>query len=81
MRLVEMITMVKVSIEVHSGTAHCTVSVKAQSIERAMNVVRGSYPGCTARVKFPIDPEGFFVKESTPRGELVGVDQADLTAA
>lgn len=64
--------MVKVSIEVHNGTAHCTVSVKAQSIERAMSVVRGRYPGCTVRVKFPIDPAGFFVKEPTQRAGIVG---------
>ena len=53
--------MVKVSIEVRDGAVHFNVSVKAQSIERAVRVVRGSYPGCDIRVKFPIDPEGFFV--------------------
>jgi hypothetical protein len=81
MQQMEVVRMVKVSIEVHNGTAHFNVSVKAQSIERAMTVVRGSYPGCTARVKFPIDPEGFFVKESTSQAGIVGVDQADLIAA
>ena len=73
--------MVKVSVEVHNGAAHFSVSVKAQSIERAMSVIKGSYPGCTARIKFPIDPEGFFVKESTPQAGIVGVDQAELIAA
>ncbi len=73
--------MVKVSIEVHNGTAHFNVSVKAQSIERAVSVVRRSYPGYTVRVKFPIDPEGFFVKEPTLRAGIVGVDQPDLIAA
>ena len=73
--------MVKVSIEVHTGAAHFNVSVKAQRIERAVSVVRRSYPGYTVRVKFPIDPEGFFVKEPTPRAGIVGVDQPDLIAA
>ncbi len=73
--------MVKVSIEVHNGAAHFTVSAKAQSIERAMSVVRGSYPGCTVRVKFPIDPDEFFVKESTPRAGIVDVSQPNLIAA
>ena len=73
--------MVKVSIEVCNGAVHFNVSVKAQSIERAVSVVRGSYPGCVVRVKFPIDPEGFFVKEPAARTSIVEVDQPDLIAA
>ena len=73
--------MVKVSIEVRNGAAHFNVAVKAQSIERAVSVVRGSYPGCAFRVKFPIDPEGFFMNEPAPRTGIVEVDQPDLLAA
>lgn len=73
--------MVKVSIEVRNGAAHFNVAVKAQSIERAVSVVRGSYPGCAVRVKFPIDPEGFFMNEPAPRTGIVEVDQPDLLAA
>jgi hypothetical protein len=77
----EVSMMVKVSIEVCNGAVHFNVSVKAQSIERAVSVVRGSYPGCVVRVKFPIDPEGFFVKELAARTSIVEVDQPDLIAA
>ncbi len=73
--------MIKVTIEVHNGSTHFNVSVKAQSIERAMSIVRGRYPGCTIRIKFPIDPEGFFVKEPTPRAGIIGVEQPELIAA
>ena len=73
--------MVKVSIEVRNGAALFEVVVRAQSIERAASVVRGSYPGCVVRVKFPIDPEGFFVKEPAPWTRIVEVDQPDLLAA
>lgn len=73
--------MVKVSIEVRNGAAHFNVAVKAQSIERAVSVVRGSYPGCAVRVKFPIDPEGFFMNEPAPRTGIVEVNQPDLLAA
>ena len=73
--------MVKVSIVVRNGAAHFNVAVKAQSIERAVSVVRGSYPGCAVRVKFPIDPEGFFMNEPAPRTGIVEVDQPDLLAA
>lgn len=72
--------MVKVSIEVHNRAAHFSVAVKAQSIEQAMRVVRGRYPGCTARVRFPIDPEGFFAKEPTPWAGIVGVEQAGVNS-
>jgi hypothetical protein len=77
----EVTTMVKVSIEVRNGATHFNVAVRAQSIKRAVSVVRGSYPGCVVRVKFPIDPEGFFVKEPAARTSIVEVDQPDLIAA
>jgi len=73
--------MVKVSIEVHNGAALFKVAVRAQSIERAASVVRGSYPGCDIKVKFPIDPEGFFVPEPTPRMGKVGIEQPEFIAS
>ena len=73
--------MVKVSIEVRNGADHFNVAVKVQSMEWAVSVVRGSYPGCAVRVKFPIDPEGFFMNEPAPRTGIVEVDQPDLLAA
>jgi hypothetical protein len=81
MRPTGVATMVKVSIEVRNGTAHFNVAIRAQSIERAASVARGSYPGCAVRVKFPIDPEGFFVNEPAPGAGIVGVESADLIAA
>ena len=54
--------MVKVSIEVHSGTARFAVAVQAKSIQRALSIVAARYPGSVASVKFPIDPEGFFLE-------------------
>jgi hypothetical protein len=56
--------MVKVSIEVHDGTARFAVAVLAQSIEQAMSIVAARYPGSVARVKFPSNPESFFGEES-----------------
>ena len=73
--------MVKVSIEVHNGAALFEVAVRAQSIERAASVVRGSYPGCDIRVKFPIDPPGFFMPEPTPRMGIGGVERPEFIAA
>jgi hypothetical protein len=56
--------MVKASIEVHSKTACFVVAVQAKSIQRALSIVATRYPGSVARVKFPIEPEGFFVEDS-----------------
>jgi len=56
--------MVKVSIEVHSGTARFAVAIKAQSIQQALSIVAARYPSNASRVKFPIDPESFFVEDS-----------------
>ena len=56
--------MVKVSIEVHDGTARFAVAVLARSIRQALNIVATQYPGSVARVKFPINPEDFFVEDS-----------------
>jgi hypothetical protein len=56
--------MVKVSIEVHSGTACFAVAIKAQSIHQALSIVAARHPSSVTRVKFPIDPESFFVEAS-----------------
>ena len=55
--------MVQVSIEVRNGTARFMVGVKANNIQQALRIVQSRYPAKVAAVKFPIDPEGFFVDE------------------
>ena len=59
----KVIHMVKVSIEVRNGTVRFTVGVRARNIEQAQRIVQTRYPAKVAAVKFPIDPEGFFVEE------------------
>jgi hypothetical protein len=56
--------MVKVSIEVHHGSARFSVAVKAQSIHQALSIVAARHPTSGARVKFPINPESFFIEDS-----------------
>lgn len=46
--------MVKVSIQVRSGAARFDVAVSAESVERAIDLVGGSYPGCDVRANLPI---------------------------
>jgi hypothetical protein len=45
--------MVKVSIEVGSGATQFDVEVQAESIQRAMSLVRERYPMSNVRVKSP----------------------------
>ena len=59
----KVIHMVKVSIEVRNGTARFMVEVKAKNIKQALRIVQTRYPAGVATVKYPIDPEGFFVEE------------------
>jgi hypothetical protein len=53
--------MIKVSMEVREGAALYRVAVQAESISRAVSLVKGRHPGRDVRVVFPIDPEGFFL--------------------
>jgi hypothetical protein len=53
-------TLIQVVIEVRSGTASFRVSVRAQSIQQAISLVRGNYPGAEASLVLPVEPEAFF---------------------
>ena len=55
--------MVRISVEVSSGAARFRVSVQAQSIERALEIVERQNPGKDCKVRFPIDAEPFFLEE------------------
>jgi len=52
----EAIPMVKVSMEVRKGASRFAVAVSAESIQRAISLVRGRYPGGDCRVLLPVDP-------------------------
>jgi hypothetical protein len=56
--------MIKISVQVSSGTARFRVAVQAESIERALESVVRQYPGKVCEVTFPIDPETFFVEDT-----------------
>jgi hypothetical protein len=61
--------MVRISVEVRSGSARFRIGVQASSIREALGLVKGKYPRGVVRVLFPIEPEGFFVREpSAPAG-------------
>jgi hypothetical protein len=56
--------MIRISVEVGSSEAACFRElVRAESIERAVDIVSGHHPDSEVRVLFPIDPEMFFAEE------------------
>ena len=64
--------MIRISIEVRSGTARFKVSAQAESIEGALEIARRYNSGKECKVVFPIDPEGFFVEDDLGRDGAVG---------
>jgi coproporphyrinogen III oxidase-like Fe-S oxidoreductase len=56
--------MIRISVQVSSGTARFRVAIQAESIERALENVARQYPDKVCEVAFPIDPETFFVEDS-----------------
>ncbi len=56
--------MIRISVQVSSGAARFKVTVEAESIERALEIVARQNPGKEYEVMFPIDPETFFVEDS-----------------
>ena len=63
--------MVRVSVQVSSGSARFMVRVQAESIERALEIAHRHNPAAECRVTFPIDPESFFADGLTPGVETV----------
>jgi hypothetical protein len=73
---------VKVSIEVRSGAARFDVAVRASSIQRALSMVGGWYPGAHHQVKFPIDhPESFLAEDLVTQAGMVSFEQLAQVAA
>ena len=65
--------MVRISIEVSNGAARFSVSVQAESIERALEIVQRHNPGKDCKVGFAIDAEAFFSKDSVAQVGMVGM--------
>ena len=55
--------MIRVSIDVDAGRFR--LSVRAESIRRALEVAGRRHPGCALEVVFPLDPDTFFVRDAS----------------
>ena len=72
--------MVKLSVEVRSGTARFRIGVQAESIRKALSVAAARYPQGEVGVIFPIEPDSFFVRGPALVG-MVGPEHSKELAA
>jgi hypothetical protein len=70
--------MIRVVIEVTNGAARFDVAVQAEDIQQSVSLVAARYPASVVGVKFPIEPERFFVKDFS---EPIGHEQLEKAAA
>ena len=73
--------MVRVSVEVREGAALFRVAVQAESISRAVSIVKGGHPGREVRVVFPLSPGGLLPRESEADQEGERAEQAATSSA
>ena len=72
--------MIEVSVDVDSGTARFTVTVRAESIQQAVNNVKAYFPGAHVQIVHPIDPESFFVKDPIASAGLIDLEMLESLA-
>ena len=60
--------MIKVRVEVREEDALTSLEVQAESINRAVTIMKERHPSRDVRVVFPIDPQEFFVEGSKKTG-------------
>ena len=73
--------MVKVSMEVRKGASRFAVAVRAESLQRAVSLVRGRHPGGECRVLFPVNPEELFAEDPAAPAVGFGAEQPAGMAA
>jgi hypothetical protein len=73
--------MVKVSVEVTSGGVRFDVAVQAESIQQAVSFVQERYSMGSLKVRFPIEPESFFVEDRSAQKGIVGIEDRAGVAA
>jgi hypothetical protein len=72
--------MIRVSVEIRSRGASFRVAVWAEGIAQAVDLASAHYPGCEAKVRFPIDREVFFVRGPVPSLRMVRLETPEEVA-
>ena len=71
--------MVRLSVEVCSGSTSFRATVWAEDIEQALSLVKACYPRTEVNVIFPIEPEVFFVDEDVRLSRVVYAEMPEET--
>ncbi len=71
----------KISLEVHKSNASFGVTVLAESVQQAVDLVGERCPGSGVRVALPINPKNIFGKDSAARAGISGFEGLDVMAA
>jgi hypothetical protein len=67
---------IRITVEVSQRAARYRVAVQAKSIKRALEIVESQNPSCAAKVVFPIEPEEFYVGDTTVPAESLNREVA-----
>jgi hypothetical protein len=74
--------MIRISIDVCNGATPSSLVVHAKGVREATSIAAAAYPNADIRVKFPIDPETFFVRDHAVRaGNVSSVERVEEMAA
>jgi len=75
------IEVIRVVIEVWNEGVRFSLVARARSVREAASVAAAVYLNADVRVRFPIDPEAFFVEDPAARAEIVGFERPEEMAA
>jgi hypothetical protein len=73
--------MIRVVIEVWNDATRFSVLARAESIRGAAGIAASAYPNADVRVRFPIDPEPFFVRDPAAGVEMVSLGRPEEMVA
>lgn len=63
--------MIRASVEVKDENSAFSIGVYAENLQRAVELAANRFPGYAVSVRFPLDPEVFFVEGPTGGSETV----------
>jgi hypothetical protein len=65
--------MIRASVQLRGESSAFSVTVCAENLQRAVELAAKRYPGLTVGLRFPLDPEAFFVEGSSLGMETSGL--------
>jgi hypothetical protein len=65
--------MIRASVQVRGDSNAFSVTVRAENLQRAVELAAQRYPGRAVGLRFPLDPEAFFVEGSCLGMETPGL--------